>query len=609
MGSSSLGPVAAHLLRDIWSVLTAAQRRWVVWAQFFSIAMALSTVSGVASIAPFFAVLGDPHLIERPGIVQSLYQYFGSPPRHRFEVQLGLSFMGVVFLANLINVAGSFAMIRLAYWIGADLQSTLFGEYLSRPYSFHTRTHSANIFNSVVNETTRVTNDVLQNVFVLVTSIATATLIVLSVILLNPRVAIVMILALAGGYTLIYLVVRNWLLRAGQTQSNLLVEQSKTVSDSLGAIKEILVLGIQDYFRVSFERSSRSLGRAAANTLLVAQSPRYVMECVAVLGLVLIALTAASSHHGIGAWLGQLTFLAFAAYRLLPTLQQSFSSLVRIRAERARFAAIAPDLRLARLRAGSSSSQVTPSAWRERPAQEIQLRDISYRYQPDRPPAVSGIALRIPARAAVGFIGPNGSGKTTLIDLIVGLLVPSIGQIEVDGIAINESNRADWQTRIAYVPQNVFLLDTTIAQNIALGIADSAIDRARLLEASRLAQLDELVASLPGGFDHAIGERGVRLSGGQRQRIGIARALYTDASVLILDEATNALDGLTEQELIATVMRLRGRYTVILIAHRLGSMRACDLIYEFHQGKISASGSYAELLRDSESFRRLINLS
>jgi ABC-type multidrug transport system fused ATPase/permease subunit len=595
-----------HLLRDIWSVLTTAQRRWVIWAQLFSILMALSTVTGIASIAPFFAVLGDPHLVERPGLIHTLHRFFGSPPPQTFETLMGLTFLSVVFVANLINVAGSFFMIRLAYRISTDLQSRLFGEYLSRPFSFHAKNHSANLFNSVVNETTRVANDVLQNVFSLVTNIATASLILLSVILLNPAIAIGMMIALGGGYLLIYLAVRNWLLRAGQTQSNFLVEQTRTVNDSLGAIKEILVLRIQSYFQRRFEQSSRSLGRAAANTLLVAQSPRYVMECVAVLGLVLIALTAATHRQGIGPWLGQLTFLGFAAYRLLPTLQQAFASVVRLRAEKGRFGAIAPDLRLARNR--THAARVIDSSWCARPSREIALKDISFRYQPDRPPAVTGVTLRIGASTAVGFVGANGSGKTTLVDLIAGLLVPAIGQIEVDGVVLGDANRADWQTRIAYVPQNVFLLDTSIARNVALGIAPTDIDRERLREAARLAQLDELVATLPGGFDHPVGERGVRLSGGQRQRIGIARALYTDAAVLILDEATNALDGLTEQELMATILRLRGRYTIILIAHRLGSVRACDVIYEFERGRICASGTYTDLLRSSETFRRLVSV-
>jgi ABC-type bacteriocin/lantibiotic exporter with double-glycine peptidase domain len=206
-------------------------------------------------------------------------------------------------------------------------------------------------------------------------------------------------------------------------------------------------------------------------------------------------------------------------------------------------------------------------------------------------------------------VGANGSGKTTLVDLVAGLLVPVTGKIEVDGITLDDANRAAWQSRIAYVPQNISLLDTTIARNIALGIPTAAIDQERLLAASQLAQLDEFVRTLPRGYHHPVGERGMSLSGGQRQRIGIARALYTDASVLIMDEATNAMDGLTEQELMATILRLRGRYTIILIAHRLSAVRACDVIFELDGGKVTASGTFAELLGKSETFRRLVNVS
>jgi ABC-type multidrug transport system fused ATPase/permease subunit len=329
------------------------------------------------------------------------------------------------------------------------------------------------------------------------------------------------------------------------------------------------------------------------------------MECVAVVGLVLLALVADNRAKGIGPWLGQLTFLGFAAYRLLPTLQQAFGSVVKIRGGHAGFLSIVTDLRLARARKHGDNS--VDAAWQGRPRHEIRLKNVSFTYESRQKPAASEVSLRIPARGAVGFVGANGSGKTTLIDLIAGLLVPTSGHIEVDQIILGADNRMAWQSRIAYVPQNIVLLDTTIAGNVALGIPDAMIDRARLLEAASLAQLDEYVSTLPGGYAHMVGERGVKLSGGQRQRIGIARALYTDASVLILDEATNSLDGLTEQELMTTLLRLRGRYTIILVAHRLSTVRACDVIFELNQGRISGSGTYGELLRDSETFRQLVH--
>jgi HlyD family secretion protein len=306
-----------------------------------------------------------------------------------------------------------------------------------------------------------------------------------------------------------------------------------------------------------------------------------------------------------------LTFLAFAAYRLLPTLQLVFAASVNIRADRAALALIAPDLRRARNAIHTTTPACltrTDVAWQVRPEREIRLEEVSFRYAPNQPWALTGVSLRIPARVAVGIVGVNGSGKTTLVDVIVGLLVPSAGRVEVDGNTLDETNRTAWQSRIAYVPQNIFLLDSSIAQNIALGIPAADIDRHRLSEAVRLAQLDELIETLPAGYDHRIGERGIQLSGGQRQRIGIARALYREATVLVFDEATNALDGLTEQELMATLGRLRGRYTTILIAHRMTTVHSCDMIFELENGKITGSGTYDGLLKSSAVFRRMTGI-
>jgi len=595
------------LFADLWGILTPKQRRAILTMQIVSIAMAFSTVSGIAAIAPFFAVLGQPELIDHNALLHWAYAQGGFSSKRGFVVALGIAFIAVMLTANLINVLGSLAMSRLALRIGTELQSTLFGEYLSRPYGFHTRANGSALFNNILHETARVTNGILVSTFLLVTNLVTASFIILSILLLKPIVALAMIAGLAGGYALIYIVVRRRLLRFGQAQSQFAIEQAQIVRESLGAIKEIIVLQVQNFFRGRFERASKSFALASAHSQIVAQNPRHLMECVAAAGLVGLALVLGDSENGVGPWLGQLTFLAFAAYRLLPTLQQIFAAIVRMRSERAGLERIAPDLLRAReaQRTIASPDTMRTNAWLERPRREIRLEDVSFRYAPEQPWTLSGVSLRIPARATVGIVGVNGSGKTTLVDVIAGLLVPATGRVEVDGIALDESNRAAWQSRIAYVPQNMFLLDSSIAQNIALGIPAADIDRRRLLEAAHLAQLDDLVDTLPDGYDHRIGERGILLSGGQRQRIGIARALYREASVLLLDEATNALDGLTEQELVATLGRLRGRYTTILIAHRMTTVRPCDIIFELENGKIAGSGTYDGLLKSSAVFRRM----
>lgn len=596
------------LLREIWDILTPRHRRGVLMMQLVSLAMAFSTVTGIAAIAPFFAVLGDPRLIEHNGLLHRLYLLGGFSGTRSFTVALGIAFTSIVLLANLLNIMGLLAMNRLALRIGTELQTTLFGEYLAWPYASHTATNSTTLFYNVVYETTRVTLGILQHLFALVTNVVTAALIIGSILLLKPLVALIMFAALGGGYVSIYLLVRNRLLRIGRAQSRFAGEQAQIVTESFGAIKEIIVLQAQKFFRDKFEHASRAFLLAAAQSQIVGQTPRYVMECVAAAGLVAVALVLGGGDGGVGPQLGSLTFLAFAAYRLLPTLQQVFASTVRIRAERPALAVIGADLRQARAAQRAALVADRPPrdpAWNARPAREILLKEVSYRYAPDRAWALLDMSLRIPARSTVGIVGANGSGKSTLVDLVAGLLTPSAGVVEVDGCIVDGKNRAAWQTRLAYVPQNMFLLDASVAQNIALGVAPAEIDRARLLEAARLAQLDDFVMSLPHRYEQRIGERGVALSGGQRQRIGIARALYRDAAVLLLDEATNALDGLTEQELMSTLQRLRGRYTILLIAHRMSTVRGCDMIFHLEEGRVIGSGTYDALLRSSERFRRM----
>jgi ABC-type multidrug transport system fused ATPase/permease subunit len=336
------------LASEVWSILTPSQRRQVLAAQIIALAMAFSTVTGIAAIAPFFAVLGEPRLIEQNMLLHWLYLHGGFSSQRGFIVLLGAAFVSFVLIANLINALGTLAMNRLALRVGNQLQTAMFADYLSRPYSFHAGTNSATLVKNIVYESTRVTNGILLNGLILVANLVTASFIVLAIVLLNPTVAIAMIAGLAGGYALIYLAVRNRVLRSGRAQSLFAAEQTQIVNESFGAIRELIVLQVQSFFSARFERVSSALALAAAHCQVVAQSPRHLMECVAAAVLVGIALVLGGRQDGVGPWLGQLTFLAFAAYRLLPILQQIFATVVKIRADFPAFALIAPDLRHAR---------------------------------------------------------------------------------------------------------------------------------------------------------------------------------------------------------------------------------------------------------------------
>src|SRR5580692_7771655 len=362
------------LIADFWGILTPKQRRGILTMQIVSMAMAFSTVSGIAAIAPFFAVLGQPELIDHNALLHWAYAHGGFSSKRGFVVALGIAFGGAMLVANLINVLGSLAMSRLELRIGTEMQSTLFGEYLSRPYSFHICANGTTLFNNVLYETARVTNGILRNAFMLVTNLVTATFIILAILLLKQIIALAMIAGLAGGYALIYFVLRNRLLKLGQSQSRFAIEQAQILHESFGAIKEIIVLQAQNFFRGRFERASKSFSHAAAHSQVVAQNPRHLMECVAAVGLVGLALVLGGREDGVGPWLGQLTFLAFAAYRLLPILQQVFAASVNIRADRAALALIAPDLRRARTATHTTTAANlarTDCAWQVRPQQEI----------------------------------------------------------------------------------------------------------------------------------------------------------------------------------------------------------------------------------------------
>jgi HlyD family secretion protein len=582
------------LVREVSSILSPRQRRRVLAAQAVSLVMALSTLVGISSIAPFFAVLGNPHLIDSHPLLRWLYVTAGFVRPRELEIALGVAFIVLVLLADTINAAGVLVLNRIALGIGNELQSTLFAEYMGRPYLFHAATSSATLVNNVVYEVGRLNSGILQNGFILITQLITGCLIVITVAWLDPAAAVAMLLALSGGYLIFFAALRGRLHRLGKAHGEAWSERARLAGESFSLIKEILLLADRRPFLESFDRASAAAARTAACIQLAAQLPKYIMECLGVAALVGAALLLGGQPGGMAASLGPLTFAAFAAYRLMPIMQQVFAAAVKLRAERPALEQIAPDLRRARAARSPSLTETRADAiawWRSRPIGEISLQDVSFRYCDARPLALSAINVRIPARSTVAIIGPNGSGKSTLLDLIAGLLAPTLGEVRIDGVALDATNIDLWRKSVAYVPQNVVLLDTTIAQNIALGEAPARIDRVRLEEAARAAQLEQLLARLPQGHAHRVGERGATLSGGERQRIGIARALYRRAAVLLLDEATSALDGLTEAELMLTLERLRGSCTLVLITHRPGTLQACDRVLVLKEGRLKGVDS------------------
>jgi ABC-type multidrug transport system fused ATPase/permease subunit len=581
------------VLLTLWRLLDHRQRRQIVGLQLLSIAMALSTVGGIAAVLPFFAALADPHAIEHNALLRVVANRAHLDNGASFSAVLGMAFAAVVLITNAVNLLGFMAINRFAARVGDTLNVRLFDEYIHRDYEFHIRSKSSALA-SKVHESARVTSGVLQQALILVTNLVTIVCVAAAVVLVNPVVAVAAIVGLGMSYAAIYVTARRRLLRNGQWESRYHAERVRTVNEGLGAIREVMFAQARDFIVRRFAEQSRSISRAAVNTLAISQTPKYVLECITVACLVGVALYLRGRAAG-GPWMAQLSFVVFAAYRLLPALQQAFSAIVKIRADRTAFAGIEIDLGRANPSRRITRDALGERTWRGRPHCEIRLCEVSFRYAPDRPAAVLGASLVIPAGAIVGFIGPNGSGKTTLLDLVSGLLVPQSGHIEVDGMRLDRTNCVAWQSTIAYVPQQVILFEATLAENIAFGTPRAQIDRERLESAVRLARLTECVAALRNGYDEWLGA-GCGLSGGQRQRLAIARALYRDASLLILDEATSALDTAAEGEITETLDQLRPNRTILINAHRTSALRHCDIVFSLSDGRIVGTGKYGQLL-------------
>ena len=588
------------ILPAVWRLLDRRQRRRLVVLQLLCALMAVSTVGGIAAVVPFFSVLADPNAVDRSALLHFLYLHLHFDSERRFVIALGAAVAMVIALANAINLFGSLTMNRFAFQVGDTFCAALFEEYLYRSYAFHSITNSSTLSSKVLYETARVTTGILQSGLILVTNLVTVAFIVASIVLFNPLVAVAAFATLTTSYGAIYAMARGKLVRNGLTESHEFVARTRLVGESFGAIKEIILQQAQPLFVDKFTERCRSISKMIVSTLVISQSPRHVLECVTVCSLVGTGLYLSGRSEAASAWIAQLTFIGLAAYRLLPALQQAFAAIVRIRGERPAFEGIAADLRQARTGKPLDRCALPDRSWRGRPRHDIRLDAVSFRHTAALPAAISNVTLRIPSGAMVGFIGANGSGKTTLVDLLTGLLVPESGHLAIDGMVVDDANRRAWQSVIAYVPQQIFLLDAALAENIALGVTASQIDLKRVRSAATLARLDDCVAALPNGYGEVLGERGSRLSGGQRQRLGIARALYRDASVLIMDEATSALDVAAEQAIVDTLQALRRDRTILLIAHRRTTLRHCDLVFELQAGRLVRSGNYDELIATAE---------
>ncbi len=596
------------LIRELISLLTPQQRRRLLRLQFLVVIMSFAEIAGIASIAPFMAIVSDMSRLEGTGKLAQIYAASGFSTPADFLFWLGLAVLLVLVCGGVFSMLTTWRLLVYGQAVGEQISSRLFRYYLGQPWLFHATNSSSLLNKQITQEASRVTLGIIQPLMQLNAKMVLASLMSLAIFVYNPIIAIAGLLIFGLAYAALYRFVRLRLVRNGKEISVVQSERFKLIGEGFGGIKDVLLLGRQALYQDRFEKANRRYTRSMAGNQAMSQVPRYAMELVAFGSVIMLVLYLLKVNAGNFAdVVPVLAVYALAGMKLLPAFQQMYSSLSQIKGSMASFESIKKPLRESYAQAAAAESGQVTEVHSSRLILKdgIRIQDVTFSYPEKSSPALNQLRMEIPARKVIGLVGSSGSGKSTAIDLILGLIAPDQGALVVDGIEIGSANLRTWQNSVGFVPQSIFLTDSSIRENIAFGLAPEQIDESKVQRAVSLAHLEELIASLPEGLSTCVGERGVQLSGGQRQRIGIARALYEDADILVLDEATSALDGITEKLIMDAIHDFSGQKTIIMIAHRLTTVRQCDVIYFMSEGKVSDQGTYDDLIERNEAFRRM----
>ena len=562
----------------------------------FILLLGLTLVSSVAevislgAIVPFIGILTQPESVFNHPLMADPIQVLGIVSAQDLILPLTVVFAVAALVAGGIRMLLLWVSTRLASVTGAELGVEVYYRTLHQPYSVHVARSSSEIISGVTQKVSSATS-VLLAVVNIITSMALFVAIFTTLLVIDPMVAIVAMISFGASYGIIAWKTRQRLMQNGRQIAKKQTQLVKALQEGLGAIRDVLLDSSHAVYVGIYRRGVQKLVRAGMENTYINQSPRFVMETLGIILIAVLAYILSNQSGGVGSALPILGALALGAQRLLPLLQRIYGSWSAMTGSKA---ALVDVINLLDQPLPEDVHQQVPAPLKLQ--NSIQFDNVYFRYSSEGPWVLEGINLIIPKGARVGFAGSTGSGKSTALDLLMFLLEPTKGFIRVDGQPINSQRRRAWQSSIAHVPQSIFLADSSIAENIAFGVPPDQIDLGRVREAADQAQIAEFIEGLAEGYDVMVGEQGIRLSGGQRQRVGIARALYKRATVIIFDEATSALDSETEKEVMAAIENLNRDLTVLIIAHRLTTLRNCDTIVKLEQGQMTSQGSYKDFI-------------
>ena len=578
------------LLNRLWHHVCLRRRRQFGLLLVLMILASFAEIVSIGAILPFLSVLTSPERVLEHAAVKPLTQAMGLTTADQLLLPLTVIFGLASLMAGAMRLLLLWASTRLSFATGADLSISIYRRTLYQPYAIHVARNSSEVINVISNKTYEVINIILM-LLNLGSSTVMLIAIMIALLFVDPVIALVAF----GGFGLIYACIIRFTRNKLLSNSRLIAREStqviKSLQEGLGGIRDVLIDGSQAAYCQIYRDADFLSRRAQGSSAFISVSPRYAMEALGMLLIAGLAYSLAQQTDGIAKAIPVLGALALGAQRLLPVLQQAYVAWSIIQSGQA---SLQDSLDLLDQPLPDYADQTAAKAMAFR--QQISLNQLSFHYSPQTHWVLKNLDLTIPKGSRVGFIGATGSGKSTLLDIVMGLLQPTEGTLKIDGQTIMTGNQRAWQAHIAHVPQTIFLADSSIEENIALGMSKDQIDRERIRHAARQAQIADIIETWPKQYQTFVGERGIRLSGGQRQRIGIARALYKQADVIIFDEATSALDNETEQAVMQSIEGLNKDLTILIIAHRLTTLKNCTQVVELGDGGIKRTGTYQDIV-------------
>jgi ABC-type multidrug transport system fused ATPase/permease subunit len=591
-----------RLIKKILDLVSFDQQKRFIFLLILIFFTTVLETLGIASILPFLTLLGNSNLIETNAVLIYLFKAsntFGIISSKQFLFTLGVAVFFILIVSLIFRALTTYALIYFTLMLEYSIGKRLIEGYLHQPYAWFLNQHSADLGKNILSNLNVVVNQNIVPITVIFSQSPIILAILILLVVIDPILALSTGLTLMISYLVIFYFIRNKVNLIGQSHFKANQQRFITLSESFGAFKEIKIGGLEKVYINRYTKSAEIYAKSQSLVQIISQLPRYFIEGIVFGGMIILILFLMVRYSEFWKIFPIVSLYAFAGYRLIPSLQQVYYSITQTS-----FSAVALDLLHKDLKNLKSFDISQDEISVMQLSKNIRLSNIHFNYSNTKYTALKNINLTIPAFNKIGIVGPTGSGKSTTVDLILGLLDPSEGTLSVDGKLITNSNKRAWQKNIGYVPQQIYLSDSTVMENIALGVDINNINLEAMKKAANIANIDNFIMKeLPNNYYTTIGERGIRLSGGQKQRIGIARALYHEPQVLILDEATSALDNATEQAVVDAINNLGRKITTIQVTHRLNSVRNCDIIFLLVEGELKDQGTYKELRGKNKYFK------